>query len=424
MAVRSLTHPRARIYGLLIEGASIRCAARPVLSVPYQQPHRASRRPYATSTAIKVESPIAAYGTKKNVTLQAQTKLDERPPPISKELLKIAHNANLILQDPSVPDESTVLEVLKACERYATTLVEASNPRRKATKEKKSPASTLLSLDEQAAGANNRTESERTKILVHSIRDHAAERVSALAHSILCHANVFITPKILATYVHTQSLLHRPETLPQALSLYANKPIPLPSTNPIRYRAANPKKASSAVPLPTAIEALSAAIATKNLAICLSIIDRTVCTPAHQRSKILRRALLPITGLALAPVAAYTVAARLSVFQDTMDSALATNIAFAGILSYVAFTATIGFVAVTTANDQMDRVTWATGMPLRERWLREEERAAVDRVAGAWGFKQRWKRGEETGKEWEALREWAGLRGMVLDRTELMDGME
>ena len=84
----------------------------------------------------------------------------------------------------------------------------------------------------------------------------------------------------------------------------------------------------------------------------------------------------------------------------------------------------IGFVAVTTANDQMDRVTWATGMPLRERWLREEERAAIDRVAGAWGFKERWKRGEEVGEEWEALREWTGLRGMILDRTELMDGME
>ena len=107
-----------------------------------------------------------------------------------------------------------------------------------------------------------------------------------------------------------------------------------------------------------------------------------------------------------------------------MEPGAATAVAFAGILTYVGATATIGVVAMTTANDQMDRVTWATGMPLRERWLREEERAAVDRVAGAWGFRESWRRGEEEGEEWEMLREWVGVRGMVLDRVELMEGME
>lgn len=424
MTVRCLTHPRARIYGLIVEGASIRCATRPVSTIPHRRPGRALRRPYATSNAFKPESPTAAYVTKQKNALQAQTKVHEKSQPISKELLQIANNVNLILQDPSLPDESIVLVALKCCERYATTLVETSNPRRKATKEEVSPASTLLSLDDQAAGADNQTESERTRILALAIRDNAAERVSALAYSILCHPNVFITPKILATYVHIQSLIGRPETLPHAMQLYASKPVPEPDTNPIRYTTPNPKKTSSAVPLAIATEALTAAIEAKNLAICLGIISSTVCAPAHQRSKILRRAILPMTGLALAPLAAYTVASQLSVFQDTMDPALATNIAFAGILSYVGFTATIGFVAVTTANDQMDRVTWATGTPLSERWLREEERAAIDRVAGAWGFKERWKRGEETGTDWEAMREWTGLRGMILDRTELMDGME
>lgn len=424
MAVRCSTHPRARIYGLIGESVLIRCAARPVITILHQQPGRVSRRPYVSSNAIKVERPTAAYGAKKKSTLQAETKVDGTSHPISKELLQLANNANLILQDPSLPDDSSVLAALKGCERYATRLVEASNPRRKASEEENSPASTLLSLDEQAAGADNQTEPERTTILALSIRENVAERVSALAHSILCHPNVFITPKLLATYVHIQSLLGRPETLPQAFELYAVKPVPEIDTQPQSYTTPNPKKASSAVPLAVANEGLTAAIGTKNLAVCLDIIDSTVCTPAYRRSKILRRALLPITGLALAPLAAYTVATQISVFQDTMDPALATNIAFAGILSYVGFTATIGFVAVTTANDQMDRVTWATGIPLSERWLREEERAAIDRVAGAWGFKERFKRGEETGTDWEALREWIGLRGMILDRTELMDGME
>ncbi|SLM38201.1 hypothetical protein LPUS_08342 [Lasallia pustulata] len=424
MAVRCFTHPQVRIYGLIIEGASIRCAARPVPIVPHQQLRRASGRLYATNTAIKVEIPSAAYGAMERPAPQGRTKVDVRSPPIPKELRELADIAHLVLQDPSLPNDGFVLALLKGCEGYATTLAEASNPRGKATKQENSPASTLLSLDEQAAGAENQTEPERTRLLALSIRDRAAERLSTLAHSILSHPNVFITPKLLATYVHTQSLLNRPETLPQAFQLYANKLVPEPDTNPIEYTTPNPKKASSAVPLAVAKEALTAAISAKNLAISLAIIDTTVSTPAYHRSKLIRRALLPIAGLALAPLAAYALATRVSVFQDTLDPALATNIAFAGIISYVGFTATIGYVALTTSNDQMDRVTWATGTPLRERWLREDERAAVDRVAGAWGFKERGKRGEEEGEEWEALREWVGLRGMVLDRTELMDGME
>jgi hypothetical protein len=61
---------------------------------------------------------------------------------------------------------------------------------------------------------------------------------------------------------------------------------------------------------------------------------------------------------------------------------------------------------------------------LRERWLREEERAMIDKVAGAWGFKEPWRRGDESGEDWAALKEFTGLRGMVLDKTSLMEGME
>ena len=98
--------------------------------------------------------------------------------------------------------------------------------------------------------------------------------------------------------------------------------------------------------------------------------------------------------------------------------------AFVGIMTYIGATATMGIIAVTTANDQMERVTWATGTPLRERWIREEERMMLDLVASAWGFRESWKRGEEEGEEWANLRELVGLRGMVLDRVELLEGME
>ena len=107
-----------------------------------------------------------------------------------------------------------------------------------------------------------------------------------------------------------------------------------------------------------------------------------------------------------------------------LDPSQATWMAFAGIMTYISAVSMTGYVAITTANDQMDRITWAQGVPLWERWVREDERAAVDRVAGAWGFKSLEKRGEEEGVDWEDLREWVGRRGMVLDKVELMDGME
>jgi hypothetical protein len=63
-------------------------------------------------------------------------------------------------------------------------------------------------------------------------------------------------------------------------------------------------------------------------------------------------------------------------------------------------------------------------MLLRERWLREEERAGLDKIVMAWGFKETLRRGEEEGIEWEELKYWCGVRGMVLDAVQLMAGME
>ena len=56
--------------------------------------------------------------------------------------------------------------------------------------------------------------------------------------------------------------------------------------------------------------------------------------------------------------------------------------------------------------------------------MREEERAAMDKVVQAWGFSETWRHGEEEGEEWEYLKDWIGERGGVVDRVELMEGME
>ena len=327
-----------------------------------------------------------------------------------------------LLHNPVALGENVILESLTKCEDLAKYFKKAAGASKEEGNIEVTPAENLLFLDESDGGSESTT--KNTIVLANAIREQVVDRLSNTAYTIVTSPNVFITPRILDLYVNIQTLLGRPETLSEALKLYAGKPIPKPNTSPVQYSPANTNKITAAVPLKTAITALQAAIQAKNLALCFDIIKSTVCTPAYHKSKFIRRALVPLSGLALAPPAAYTLASQLSVFQDTMSTEMATNIAFAGILSYVVFTATIGVVAITTANDQMDRVTWATGTPLRERWLREEERAMIDQVAISWGFRNRERRGEEEGVEWDAIREFAGLRGMVLDRVSLMEGME
>jgi hypothetical protein len=248
--------------------------------------------------------------------------------------------------------------------------------------------------------------------------------LSQLAFSIVKHPAIFITPKVLDLYTIIQANLRRAHTFPEVFHMYSHKPLPQENTVPIKYSKQNPNRISNAIPSAVADRALQAAIDAKELFVALELIEYSYTTKAFNRAKFTRKLLLPTTGVVAAPVAAYVVASKLALLQTTMDSEMATNVAFAGILAYTFFTGTIGVVALTTANDQMDRVTWAPGIPLRERWMREEERAALDKVAGAWGFRETWRRGEEEGEDWDALKEWIGNKGMILDRVELMEGME
>ncbi|KAI9827495.1 MAG: hypothetical protein M1832_004845 [Thelocarpon impressellum] len=309
------------------------------------------------------------------------------------------------------------LQELRSIEHLAKSLVDASEQKATETppNDRDTPNKALLSLDEPTPRPSQARSQPPKKP---SKRD--VDALSSRAHAILLDPSVFISPAILVSYVQIQCALDRPQTLPLAFELYATKPPPgrRPTFTP------RPNRVQNAIPLPLASSALDSAIASKDLALALSVIDTTVATPAFRRAKTLYRALPLLMGAALTPAAMYALATQLSTYQSAMDGQAATNVAFAGLLAYVAFSGTIGVVAVTTANDQMERVTWAPGTPLRSRWLREPERAALDRVAVAWGFRSRERRGEEEGEDWEALREWVGRRGMVLDATALMDGME
>jgi hypothetical protein len=132
---------------------------------------------------------------------------------------------------------------------------------------------------------------------------------------------------------------------------------------------------------------------------------------------------LPAGVAVAAPPVVYLLAYNFAYLHPTINPNLATGAAFAGILAYLGFTGSLGLVAKLTMMDHMKRVTWAPGVPLRERWFREEERAALDKISCAWGFQETWKHGEEAGPEWIGLREYIGLKGMVLDRVEFMEGL-
>jgi len=328
--------------------------------------------------------------------------------------------SSLVLDHTSIPTESQITDALNTIRSASIQVLRLHDPEapKPSGDDNLTPASALLELDRKLKPISTTTSQPLTKIV---------DTLSNLAYQLLLKPSVFITPAMLETYVKIQCILLRPASFPEIFDLYATKPAPVPATSAdaqITYKAQDPLVISAAIPTDLADSALSAAIAIRNLPLTLSIISTTYQMPAFRRSKIFRKALAPAIGAAMAPVAAYLLASQLSAYQTALDPHNFTTNAFAGMFTYILSVGTIGTVALTTANDQMERVTWAVGMPLRERWIREDERAAVDRVAMAWGFREKSRRGEEEGEEWEALREWIGVRGMVLDKIGLMEGME
>ncbi|KAF2200043.1 hypothetical protein GQ43DRAFT_90549 [Delitschia confertaspora ATCC 74209] len=325
-----------------------------------------------------------------------------------------------IISSPTVPTEDTVLKVLRTLGVVATSAIEIQAQqigKFSPTVIKQSSAASLLSLDEEAPPVKSAPKTSPTEL-------PTPNQISSLAYELMKHPTVFITPKILSLYVQLQALLRRPKTLPEVFKLYAEKPIPREGSSPPSYTKASPNSAKAAISADTAEKALTAAIEAKDMGLALDVIETSYAAPAFKRAKLMRKVALPAVGVAATPLVLYELAQQLSLYSTGMDPDTLANYAFAGLMSYCLFTGTLGFVALTTANDQMDRVVWVPGMRLRERWMREEERAALDRIAGAWGFKEVWKRGEEEGEEWEGLREWCYLKGMILDKTDLMEGMK
>lgn len=343
-------------------------------------------------------------------------------PSISVSPVKHAEDAvqRLVDQEP-VPADEQVTETLKTIEAAALALHHQPIPERPVEREPDgSPTSAILSM-------NSRSKVKPPAQRSTSTTAGESESLSYLAYRLLKHPRVFISPTAIDLYVTIQTMLSRPDSIPEMFNLYATKPQPqLSKTKSMDVTYESPKSdaAASAIPAQAANLALDAAIQIRNLPLALSVIATSFERTAFRKNKFVRKGLPPVLGAGLTPIAAWTLAANMSHIQTGLPEETFTQIAFAGMATYAAAVGTIGYVALTSANDQMRRVTWAVGMPLRERWLREDERAAADRVACAWGFKETGRWGEEEGQNWEQLKEWIGVRGMVLDKVGLMEGME
>lgn len=320
-----------------------------------------------------------------------------------------------------IPSEHDVLAVLLHCNRAASLAVGSSTSQltRKSI-ESDTAASSLLSLDGSVAQSEQPLAAQVSE---DSRPSDLTDHISQVAFEVISHPAVVVTPQVLEAYVVIQARLGRAETLPYILSLYASKPKPQQTSGSIEYVSQNPEQAVKALEPDLVEKALDAAIEAKNLDAAIGVIENTYATKAFVRQKLLRKALIPAAVTAVVPVAVYLAASNIANLQSSFDQGTATAVAAAGILAYVGFTGSMGLLAVLTQNDQMKRVTWAPGITLRERWLREEQRAAFDKVACSFGFSQAHKFGEEEGGEFEALRQFVLRKGMLLDRVELMQGM-
>ncbi|KAI1206489.1 uncharacterized protein F4807DRAFT_233108 [Annulohypoxylon truncatum] len=416
---------------------------------PTLKPHNAAARPRTqiqrsilktnavqkrllVSGIFPTEKPSASSTYTRSTLAEDDNKIKPTPKKAREELSSVTNmmtyierSKSKVLTNRGIPSEADVDTALQACWVVADYIMDDTvQPQiTHMVNELDSTASELLSLDRTSNSRPSKSP-ETPSISMTAQVKQITDKISHNAYAVISHPPVFITPKLLEKYVKVQARLGKPETLPRVFQMYASKPMPRESKGSINYVKQNPNKVANAIDPAVIEKALDTAIENKNLDAAVAIIENSYATKAFVRNKLLRKGLVPGGTLAATPVAAYLLATSFSNIQNTMDATFATNIAFAGILAYVGFTGSLGMVALTTANDQMNRVTWAQGVPLRSRWIREEERAALDKIACAWGFQEKWRQGEEEGPDWDALREYISTKGMVLDRTELMEGME
>ncbi len=341
---------------------------------------------------------------------------------VKTRLAEVEAQIKAIFESQKVESQATIHDVLRGLEEIAASAIAIRSRQplpTKATVRQSSAGAILSGLGGEEAPAQKKIKTKPLGLNELPTPSH----LSRLAEELLKHPNVFIGPHVLAAYIRLQRLLNRAHAIPEILYLYANKPVPLEGSSPPKFRKANPKAAKQVIPADLADEALGAAIEAKDISLALAVVDHTYRAPAWRRHRQLTKLGMPTALAALTPLAIYMIAEEMSVYSNYIDPWTFKLYGIIGMSTYVLCTSTLGFVALTTYNDDHDRVVWRPGVPLLDRYMRADERAAMDRIACAWGFKEEWKRGEEEGEDWEGLRQLCLLRGMWLDKPDLMPGM-
>ncbi|KAI4606778.1 hypothetical protein J4E83_009924 [Alternaria metachromatica] len=387
------------------------------------------RRQNARTTTLTPRILVRSIATTPRTATAIDTRDDgglhtsDRIAALKSHLAQVEARIQEIFNSPKVEKEHVIMEAFEGLDSIAqeAIAIRARQPQLQKAAIRQSSAGAILSGldgDETAETAKRKS----SKMLGLDALP-SPSYLSKLAERLLKHEKIFLSPNVLAIYIHLQRLLARPKTIPEALYLYANKPVPVEGSSPPKFSKPSPKSAKQVIPADLADEALTAAIDAKDLALALDVVDHTYRAPAWRRHRILTKMGLPGVLVGLTPLALYMIAQELSVYSGFIDPWTFKLYAFMGMSTYVLCTGTLGFVALTTYNDHHDRVVWRPGVPLLDRYIREDERAALDRIACAWGFKEVWRRGDEEGDDWEGLRQLVLLRGMVLDKPDLMPGM-
>ncbi|KAF3940524.1 hypothetical protein ABW19_dt0207264 [Dactylella cylindrospora] len=341
-----------------------------------------------------------------------------------------AINEKLFLQtsgaNATIPRESEIILAFKACQRLASSYPVPKSQTSKSSKT--NPNDAILTLAGQPKADKNlppqpiEQSPETIEAEKEAKQNPPVHPIMDMAYHIIIHPYVFITPKILDEYIKLATILKDPSTLPSVFKLYANKPVLYNVSKPPKKQ--NPNAAKNAISFEAAKEALQVAIAAKNMPLALEIIDNSMSTTAWCRKKIYTK-LLPSTAVAVGiPVGIWKLADWIAQFQEQWLHEKAMAYAFVGFMTYYICTGSLGLIALLTWNDHMIRVNWIPGVYMRERWFMEEQRALTDRVAMAWGYQEPFKRGLESGWEWEMLRHWAGVRGMIIDSSAMTEGRE
>lgn len=389
----------------------------------------ATRRQTAPASALVAQLPVRRITTTAPKAAAIENGNDEslqtseRIAALKANLSAVEARIQEIYDSPRVEPEEKVVEALKGLADIAqqAIAIRSRQPLRTKAQIRQSSAGAILSGLGSDEGERNEKKTRSKQFGLDALP--SPSYLSKLAEGLIRHEKVFLSPNVLGVYIHLQRLLARPKTIPEALYLYAHKPVPVEGSSPPKFSKPSPKAAKQAIPADLADEALTAAIDAKDLALALDVVDHTYRAPAWRRHRMVTKMGLPAVLASITPLALYMIAQELSVYSGYIDPWTFKVYAFAGLSTYVMCTGTLGFVAMTTHNDHHDRVVWRPGVPLLDRYLREDERAALDRIACAWGFKEEWRRGDEEGEEWEGLRQWILLRGMVLDKPDLMPGM-